>query len=477
MSKKLVLAAAATTLCIAVLGFGAGPGAATVTCDLYASTSGSDAAAGTSAAPFRTTQKLLNSLSAGQTGCLAAGTYNETVRVNHGGAAGSPIRLTSAPGGRATIVGRFYVPDESNDVVLADLNLNGKNSSELPSPTVNGDRITFTGNDVTDDHTGICFDIGSRTWGTAVDVVLDGNRIHDCGRLPFGSTNHDHGIYVESTRRVVITNNYVYDNADRGIQLYPDAQGSKVTNNLIDGNGEGIIFSGDDGVASNDNLVTKNIISNSRVRYNVESWWPEGNPVGTGNVATDNCLWNGTEGNVSEEVGFSADGNAVQNPLFVDRASKEFTLQSGSPCAGYGPSGSTVQAPPPPPPPPPPVLVAPSSAAAPVLSGSARTGDRLGVSTGSWNGSTPFTFGYRWERCDRKGASCVATGVTSSSYRLTRADIGWRLRAVVTATNPAGSASATAGPSAVVRAKSGRPANALAKTLASSGLRRFLLRR
>jgi len=198
MSKKLVLAAAATAFGVSALGFGASPGAATVSCDRYATATGSDAAAGSAAAPFRTAQKLLDSLSADQTGCLASGTYSENLRVNHGGSPGSPIRLVSAPGERATVVGRLYVPAGSNDVVLADLNLNGANASNLPSPTVDGDRVTLTGDDITDAHTGICLDIGSLDWGTAHDVVVDGNRIHDCGRLPYGSTNHDHGVYVES---------------------------------------------------------------------------------------------------------------------------------------------------------------------------------------------------------------------------------------------------------------------------------------
>ena len=118
----------------------------------------------------------------------------------------------------------------------------------------------------------------------------------------------------------MITNNFIYDNADRGIQLYPDAQGSTIANNVIDGNGEGIIFSGDSGLASSNNVVRRNVISNSRVRYNVESWWPNGNPVGTGNLASDNCLWNGTQGNVADQVGFTASNNVVANPGYSDRS-------------------------------------------------------------------------------------------------------------------------------------------------------------
>ena len=337
--KNFLSIAALCAITAIVLSFGATPSGATVTCDRYAATSGSDSAAGTAAAPYRTAQKLADSLSAGQTGCLVAGVFNESLRLNHGGSPGSPIRLTSAPGGRATLVGRLYVPDTTNDAVFADLNLDGTNAGNLSSPMVTGDRITFTGNDVTDNHTSICFGLGSDGgWGTAVDVVIDNNRIHDCGRLP--ATNHDHGIYVESTRNAVITNNYIYDNADRGIQLYPDAQGTTISNNVIDGNGEGILFSGDSGLASSNNVATHNIVSNASVRYNVESWWPVGNPIGTGNVASDNCIWNGAQGNVAAQVGFTAAGNKVVDPLYNNRGAKDFQLQSGSPCVGYGPAGA-----------------------------------------------------------------------------------------------------------------------------------------
>ena len=146
----------------------------------------------------------------------------------------------------------------------------------------------------------------------------------------------------------MITNNYIFDNADRGIPLYPDAQGSTIANNVIDGNGEGIIFSGDSGLASSNNVARRNIISNSRVRYNLESWWPNGNPVGTGNLASDNCLWNGTQGNVADQVGFTASNNVVANPGYADRTGGNFALSSSSACAGFGPAGNTSDAAPPP---------------------------------------------------------------------------------------------------------------------------------
>jgi parallel beta-helix repeat protein len=455
MNRKLFVAVA-LVLSAGALAVGTAPTSATVTCDRFAATTGSDAGAGTSAAPYRTAQKLLDSLTAGQTGCLATGTYTENVRVNHGGQAGSPISLMSSPGGVANVVGRFYVPAGSNDLVVSDLSLDGTNAGNLPSPTIDGDRVTFTRDDVTDRHTGICFSIGAAGWGTAHDTVLDGNRVHDCGRLPYGSTNHDHGIYVESARGTVIKNNYIYDNADRGVQLYPDAQGSTVTNNVIDGNGEGVIFSGESGLASSNNVVSRNVISNALVRYNVESWWPVGNPVGSGNVVSGNCLWNGKQGNVGDQVGFTAGNNIVSNPLYVNRAAKDFTLSAGSPCAGYGPGAAAPPLiPGNPPPPPPPAPVAPSSTATPSISGTARVGSRFTASSGTWIGSGPLTLTYTWQRCDRSGAGCAATGAGGTSYALGAADVGHTLRVVVLAKNATGFAYATSAPSSVVQAKKG----------------------
>ena len=341
-------------------------------------------------------------------------------------------------------------------MVVSDLALDGRNAGNLPSPTVDADRVTFTRDDVTDGHTSICFSIGSLGWGTAHDVVLDGNRIHDCGRLPYGSTNHDHGIYVESARGTVITNNVIYDNADRGIQLYPDAQGSTIANNVIDGNGEGIIFSGDSGLASSNNVVQRNVISNSRVRYNVESWWPTGNPVGTGNLASDNCLWNGTQGNVADQVGFTASNNRIANPGYADRSAGNFALASGSavrrlrpgrrqPGAVAAPAAAPTAA----------AATAPQSTAPPSVSGTLRVGSRLKASSGSWSGTSPLTFTYAWQRCDASGANCAATSATGSSYVVGNADAGSTLRVVVRAQNAAGAASAASAVTAVVPAKKG----------------------
>jgi parallel beta-helix repeat protein len=281
-------------------------------------------------------QELANSLRPGEVGCLHAGTYAEDVTIEHGGSGeSSRIVLRSYPGERATLLGRLYVPDRSNFVTIESLDLNGSTAPScgtdcrLPSPTVNGDDILFQDNDVTNDHTSICFAVGNPGWGMSKRTVIRRNRIHNCGVMP--AKNHDHGIYLTDTEDVQILDNVIYDNADRGIQFYPDADRTIVRGNIVDGNGQGIIFSGVGGDTSDDNIVENNIFTNARIRFNIESWWPDGE--GTGNVARNNCVYGGKQGNIAAQDGFTAVRNIVADPLYVDRAGKDFRLRPGSPCA------------------------------------------------------------------------------------------------------------------------------------------------
>jgi hypothetical protein len=79
----------------------------------------------------------------------------------------------------------------------------------------------------------------------------------------------------------------------------------------------------------------------------------------------------------------------------------------------------------------------------PTVSGGWQQGSLLSASNGNWSYS-PTGYAYHWRRCDSAGANCASIGgATSSSYTLISADVGKRLRVVVTASNSGGSASAT----------------------------------
>ena len=296
-------------------------------CDKVGSPLGSDAFPGTAAAPYATVEHLANSLHPGQTGCLRSGVFQGDVTIDKGGTGSAPTIVTSYPGERATVVGRLHVTDEANNVVIQSLNLNGRNGDNLPSPSVNGDGVVFRDNDVTNDHTTICFILGSDQFGRARGTLIERNRIHNCGQMP--PTNHHHGIYVEASDGARIMENWIYDNADRGVQLFPDAQGTYVARNVIDGNGQGVIFSR----TSANNVVENNMISNPALRYNIEDWELSGG----GNVARRNCLWSDRHkgGGIQPGLRCRCVDNLVIDPGFVDRGAKDFRLKPGSPCLNF----------------------------------------------------------------------------------------------------------------------------------------------
>jgi parallel beta-helix repeat protein len=307
------------------------PAAAAPPCSRWAGTDGDDAAPGTAAAPLRTVSALAASLEPGERGCLLPGVHTEDVRIDRGGRPGAPITLTSA-GERAVLRGRLVVTDTADDVVVSGLLLDGRNPGALPSPTVNGDRVVFEDNEVTNHGTAICFNLGHETFGVAVGTVLRRNDVHDCGRRP--TTNYDHGIYVAAARDTLIEGNRIHRNADRGIQLYPDAQRTRITGNVIDRNGTGVIFSGDTDTASSDNTVVDNVITNS-TRTNVEAFWEA--DQGTGNLVERNCLWPPGPRNIAPPVGFVERDNVVADPLYLDDTDGEYGRRAGGPCAAIGP--------------------------------------------------------------------------------------------------------------------------------------------
>jgi hypothetical protein len=98
---------------------------------------------------------------------------------------------------------------------------------------------------------------------------------------------------------------------------------------------------------------------------------------------------------------------------------------------------------------------APANTSPPTISGTPQDGQTLHAGPGSWGGTQPITYAYRWRRCDASGAACSdIAGATDANYSLTSVDVGSRLRVVVTATNSVGSATATSSAAAVVQAGS-----------------------
>jgi parallel beta-helix repeat protein len=253
------------------------------------------------------------------------------------------MTITSVPGERATWRGRIVV--RARDVTLERLDLDGtgRGRSSLPSPTINGKGFVLRESDVTN-RNGICVHPLPYRHATPKGFTIERNRIHDCGRRP--RTNRDHGVYVAGGSGVVRWN-AIFDNADRGIQLFPYARGVHVYGNTIDGNGEGVNL----GAAAAGNVVRNNLITNSRERWNVEYF----DLSGRGNRVLSNCVQAASRlpyyrqrGGIAPGIEryLELGGNAEAHVRYADRARGDLRPASVSPsCAGKGAPDEVTAAP------------------------------------------------------------------------------------------------------------------------------------
>jgi hypothetical protein len=106
--------------------------------------------------------------------------------------------------------------------------------------------------------------------------------------------------------------------------------------------------------------------------------------------------------------------------------------------------------------------VAPNNTSEPHVSGSPRVGQVQRASRGTWSGTEPISYEYRWFRCEGRGAADASdcrriSNASDTTYVARQADAGFRLRAQVIARNNDGQDTATSNPTAVIT--SARPTN------------------
>jgi hypothetical protein len=283
-----------------------------------------DAVAVEAAPPLGPIAKLINSLGNGQTGCLEEGTYTEDVTFSKGGSSANPITLAAKPGARVVLKGVLTVPDTTDNIAIVGLTLDGATAAKSASPLIRGDRVALRGNDITNAGAD-CVTLGDPTFGVAKVITVEGNRIHGCKA----------GVVAKFAESSTIAHNYIFDNTGDGVSLYPNGDSVTIEHNVIDGNGNGVLFGSDGKVVSINDNARQNVISNS-TGFNVYSAFPM--TVGTGNNATMNCLWMGAKGDVAMPAkGFTAKDNVTADPMYLDRAAKDFRLAPTSACAGMGP--------------------------------------------------------------------------------------------------------------------------------------------
>lgn len=95
----------------------------------------------------------------------------------------------------------------------------------------------------------------------------------------------------------------------------------------------------------------------------------------------------------------------------------------------------------------------PGVATPPTIAGSARSGETLTATPGTW-ATPPTSVAYAWQRCSDTGTSCAAidgaAGPAATTYVLTSADVGQTVRVVETATAAGGTTDSPSAVTAVV---------------------------
>jgi hypothetical protein len=84
----------------------------------------------------------------------------------------------------------------------------------------------------------------------------------------------------------------------------------------------------------------------------------------------------------------------------------------------------------------------------PAISGDVAVGGTAVASAGDWSGQGPIAYAYQWQDCNSACASIP--GATAGSYSPAVADLGGRLRVIVTASNASTSYAVVSSPSVAV---------------------------
>lgn len=322
-------------------------GSSAAPCELYASPSGGQrraarprggrpgrkrrAGTGSPESPFQGAQRLVDALRPGQTGCLQGGVYGGELKFHHGGEPGHPITLRPVSGQRALLNGGpVWIPEGSDYVTIAGLRLAPVHTDQI-GVQIMGQHAVLIGDDITNHSSRhSCVILGSNDgWGRAVDTVIEGTVIHQCGSRADG--NQDHAIYFDNSSGAIVRDNVIWGTSGFAIHLYQHAVANAIIHNVIYDNGHGVIFAGSSELTSSANVVAYNIIGRTTRDYDVSSWW--GGQVGSDNVVESNCLYNASHRMIERPgEGFRASGNVIARPGFVAAARRDYSLRPRSRC-------------------------------------------------------------------------------------------------------------------------------------------------
>lgn len=316
----------------------------------YVSPAGSDSAAGTRAAPFRTLARAARAaIKPSTTVFVAPGTYAGGFKTTGSGSASGRIYWVSTTKWGAKIVppassvNKTAWDNRGHYVSIVGFEVDG---SKLGSGTkwtlgiytggsynvIEGNHVHHTANTIPCSSAGgSAIGVDSYYRGVMGDVI--GNVVHDIG--PAGCT-YVQGIYHSTSG--TIKNNVVYRVGSAAIHLWHDANNLKIINNTVSSSVFGIIVGGGDyyftSAGANNVAVYNNIVYDNK--YGIS----EQGRTGTANSYRNNLVYKNTTYNWQLRNGLRHTGTITSEPLLAGysrtAAMPNFRPSISSPVIGRG---------------------------------------------------------------------------------------------------------------------------------------------
>jgi hypothetical protein len=320
------------------------------TYNYYVAPTGSDSAAGTKTAPFKTLARAAQvATRAGTTVWVAPGTYAGGFKTTASGTSSARIYWVSTTKWGARIVppasssNNNAWDNRGNYVSIIGFDVDGTYSGSGTKWT----HGIYTGGSYTliaDNHIhhiaktvsctsagGSAIGVDSYYHGVLSDVL--NNVVNDFG--PAGCS-YVQGIYVSTSGTV--KNNLVYRVSGAAIHLWHDATNVKITNNTAAASSFGIVVGGGDfyytTAGANNVFVANNIVYDNQ--YGIS----EQGKTGTSNVYKNNLVYKNATYNISLRNGLVATATVSSDPLLKaysrTATTPDFHLSTSSPAIGRG---------------------------------------------------------------------------------------------------------------------------------------------